>query len=60
MPHKLKKKKKKKAKDSGLLTLVYRMLGVDLITVFQYLKGGYKDNRGSLHKEPHGKYKGQL
>ena len=31
----------------------------DLITVFQYLKGSYKEDRGSLHKEPHGEDKEQ-
>lgn len=31
----------------------------DLIAVFQYLKGGYKEGRGSLQKELHGEVKKQ-
>lgn len=29
----------------------------DLITIFQFLKGSYKEDGGSLHKEPHGEDK---
>lgn len=29
------------------------------MTVFEFLKGGLKEDGGSLHEEPHGEGKGQ-
>lgn len=48
-------------KIEGVWSLIPReekVLG-ELITIFQFLKGSYKEDGGTLHKEPHGEDKEQ-
>lgn len=48
-------------KKLGLFSLEKRRLGAGIILVCQQytMKGSYKEDRDSLHKEPHGEDKGQ-